>query len=366
MEITVKSHALSEAFSITQGIASNRTTRPILQNALVKASADGVSLSATDMEIGVIWQIDGEDCRVVEEGELLLPAGRMAQISRSIEADEITIKSEGKECTVCGGRSVFNVLTEAVDDFPTIPQADGEKAFEIKASVFAEMTRKTIFASARESTRYALNGVHFEVSGGAMEMVATDGRRMALVREKLDKEAEMPAAIIPHKALAHVEKLKGDDEEDIRIVIRERQAFFTTKKGTVVSRLVEGHFPPYQDVVPKGNDKKATISRAGLLSAMRQAAIMTSEDSKSVVMAFAGGELTITGRAPDEGKSEVKLDIEYEGEPLEIRFNPQFLIDALGALGADTIVLEMKEPSSPAAMKDGGGFLYVVMPIHIV
>lgn len=366
MEIAVKREVLAEAFAIAQSIATTRTTRPVLQNALLTVRADGMTVSATDMEIGVTWDISGEDCLVKTEGSVLLPAARMAQIARNIEAEQITLKVQESTCVVSGGRSVFEVLMENVEDFPEVPKLPEDGGLEMEADKFAVMTRKTIFASARESTRYALNGIHMEITDGSMEMVATDGRRMALMKEKVDKKAAMPAAIVPQKALAQVEKLKTGADEKIKILISERQAFFSTTRGTVVSRLVEGHFPPYRDVVPKETDKKAKISRIGLLSALRQAQIMTSEDSRSVLLAFAASELTVTGRAPDEGRGEVKMDIEYEGDPLEIRFNPQFVIEALSASEADDITLEMKEPSSPVALKDGTGFLYVVMPIHIV
>lgn len=366
MEITVKKDALAEGFAMAQGVATTRGTRPVLQNALLRASKDGVTLSATDMEIGLVWKISPEDCQVVEEGAVLLPAARMAQIARSIEADDITIKEQEKECVVSGGRSVFGVLTESVADFPAIPELSDDAGLEIDAAKFAVMTRKTIFAAAKESTRYALNGVHLEVADGKIEMVATDGRRMALVREKVAKDVKMPAAIIPQKALAQVEKIKVSDHDKLRICVHERQVFFSTERAMVVSRLVEGHFPPYQEVVPKENDKRVKASRLGLLSALRQTAIMTSEDSRSVLLAFAPGELTVTGQAPDEGRGEVKMAVEYEGEALEIRFNPHFVIEALSASESDEVTLEMKEPSSPVALKDGTGFLYVVMPIHIV
>lgn len=367
MEVVVKREALSEGFTFAQAVATTRTTRPVLQNALLSASEDGLVISATDMEIGLTWKIPAEHCEVAKQGTVLLPAGRMAQITRSIEAQEITIKETDKVCVVSGGRSVFDVMTERVEDFPAIPELPQEAALEIDAAKFAGMTKKTIFAAARESTRYALNGVHMEVANGVLEMVATDGRRMALVKEKVDKKVEMPAAIVPQKALAQVERLRTDEGgKKIAVYIRERQVFFAAEQGTIVSRLVEGHFPPYGDVIPKESDKKATISREELLSAMRQAAIMTSEDSKSVLLAFSGSELTVTGRAPDEGRGEVKVDVAYEGEPVEIRFNPQFLIDALTASDSDRVTIEMKEASSPAVVKDGTGFLYVIMPIHIV
>ncbi len=366
MEIRGKREALAESFGMAQAIATTRSTRPVLQNLLITATKDGVVVSATDMEIGLKWHISSEDCEVLKEGSVLLPAARMAQIARSLESEEISISEGETLCVVKGGRSKFDVVTENVEDFPAIPDPPAAAALEIDAAKFAEMTHKTIFASAKESTRYALNGVHLEVKDGVLEMVATDGRRMALIKEKVGKQAKMPAAIVPQKALGQVEKLKTAAEEKLSISISERQIFFKAAKGLVVSRLIEGHFPPYGDVIPKDNNKKAVLSRAGLLSAMRQAALMTSEESKSVLMSFDDGELTITGRAPDEGTSEVKADVKYEGDKIDIRFNPQFIIDCLTVTDSEDMTIEMKEPSTPALIKDQTGFLYVAMPIHIV
>jgi DNA polymerase-3 subunit beta len=357
---------LAEGFGIAQAIATTRSTRPVLQNLLISASSDGVVISATDMEIGIKWKMDAEDCQILKEGSALLPAARLSQIARIVESEEISISKGEAGCTVKGGRSTFEVMTENVEDFPEIPNPPPKSALEIDAMKFADMTKKTIFAAARESTRYALNGVHLEVKDGHLEMVATDGRRMALVREKVGKQAVLPAAIVPQKALAQVERLQKGDEETLGIAIGDRQIFFAGKRGIVVSRLIEGHFPPYNEVIPRDNNKKAVLNRGALLSAMRQAALMTSEESKSVVMSFNDGELTVTGRAPDEGSSEVKVDAKYEGEKIEIRFNPQFIIDCLATTASEEITLEMKEPSTPALLKDGTGFLYVVMPIHIV
>ncbi len=365
MEITVKKDALSEAFSIAQAIATARSTRPVLQNAHIQATAGMVSLSATDMEVGIIWKIPAENCKVGQDGAVLLPAARMAQITRSIEADEVTLKTQESSCVIEGGRAIFNVVTEKIEDFPLVMDRPEKAGLEIEAEKFTRMIKETIFAAARESTRYALNGVHIQVADGIIEMVATDGRRMALVSGKVDKGASMPAAIVPQKALAQVERLKAAEGENLNIFIQERQVFFSTAAGTVTSRLVEGHFPPYKDVIPKDNDRKAKVSRAALLSAMRQTAIMTSEESKSVLLSFAPGELRVTGNAPEEGRGEVTVDIEFDGEPVEVRFNPHFVIEALSAIESSEVTVEMKSSSDPAMITDGSGFVYVVMPINI-
>jgi DNA polymerase-3 subunit beta len=366
MEIRGKREALAEGFAMAQAIATTRSTRPVLQNLLLTATSDGVTVSATDMEIGLRWKIAPGDCEVKKEGTVLLSAARIAQIARSVEAEEISIKLQEKGCLIKAGKSTFNVMVENVEDFPAIPELPAKAALEIEADKYGAMIKRTVFAAAKESTRYALNGVHHEVRDGNFELVATDGRRMALVKEKVGKDVKMPAAIVPLKALNQVERLKAAEKEKLKVFIEERQIFFATDRGMVVSRLVEGHFPPYGDVIPKDSSKKATIARGALLSAMKQAALMTSEESKSIVMAFKEGELTISGRSPDEGWSEVKVDAGYDGEPIEIRFNPQFVIDCLSVVDSDDVVMEMKEPSTPAIIKDGSGFIYVVMPIHIV
>jgi DNA polymerase-3 subunit beta len=366
MEITAKRQPLAEALAMAQAIATTRSTRPVLQNLLLTASKTGLTIAATDMEMGLRLNISTDDCKVIKEGSVLVSAQRVAQIARTVEVDEVSIKKLEASCSVRAGKSVFDVVMENVEDFPEIPEAPQKAALEVEGEKFSSMTRKTIFAAAREATRYSLNGVHVEAKDGSLELVATDGRRLALVKERVAKDAKLPPAIVPQKALGFVERLIADGSEKLAVAVGDRQIFFTGSKGSLVSRLVEGHFPPYSDVIPKDNNRKATISRTAFVSAMRQSALMTSEESKSVVMAFAGSELTITSRAPDEGSSEVKLDIKYDGAPVEMRFNPQFIIDALLVSAADDVTFEMKEPATPAVLKDGTGFLYVVMPIHIV
>jgi len=365
MQLKVKREDLADAFSAAQGIATTRTTRPVLQNALLSVKKDAVVLSATDMEVALVWTIPSENCDVKSEGRVLLPAARLAQIARSVEADEVSLKAEGNTCAIKGGRSSFEVTTDEVENFPGVPAAPGDDGLDMEGAKFAEMVKKTEFAAARESTRYALNGIHIQADDGVLEMVATDGRRMALMKEKIGSGAKMPEAIVPQRALAQVDRLKFEEEEKLRISVRERTIFFITGHATVASRLVEGNFPPYREVIPKDNDKHVKASRPALLSGLRQAAIMTSEDSRSVLLAFGEKELTVTGRAPDEGTGQISLDIEYEGEPVEVRFNPQFLIDALSASSAGDVTIDLKGPGDPAAIKDGSGFLYVAMPIQI-
>lgn len=366
MELTGKREVLAEAFAIAQAIATARSTRPVLQNLLLNATKQGVEVAATDMEIGLRIKVPVEDCEVKKEGQALISASRVAQIARIVESEKITITRRESSCVVKAGRSVFDVVTENVEDFPQIAEPPAKSAIEIEAGTFASMTKKTVFAAAREATRYSLNGVHIETKDGYLEMVATDGRRLALVREKVGKDVKLPAAIVPQKAIAFVERLRNDGDEKFAVAIADRQIFFTGPRGTIVSRLVEGHFPPYNEVIPRDTTRKATIAREALLSVMRQSLLMTSEESKSALLSFTAGELIVTSKAPDEGSSEVWADVKYDGEPMEIRFNPQFIIDGLTVSNSAEITIEMKEPSTPAVIKDGTGFLYVVMPIYIV
>jgi DNA polymerase-3 subunit beta len=366
MELTGKREVLAEAFSTAQAIATARSTRPVLQNLLIDATKNGTVITATDMEIGLKWRVSIEDCEVKKEGKALVSAARIAQIARIVETNEIGIFSKESSCVIKAGRSVFDVVTENIEDFPEVGDAPSKAALEVEAETFVGMTRRTVFAAAREATRYSLNGVHVEAKDGHMEMVATDGRRLAMVREKVGKDVKLAAAIVPQKALAFVERLKGAGEEKISLAVADRQIFFTGSKGTLVSRLVEGHFPPYNEVIPRDTNRKAAIGREVFMRALKQSLLMTSEESKSALLSFTAGELTITSRAPDEGSSEIKIDVKYEGQPIEIRFNPQFVADALGVSDAEEITVEMKEPSTPAVIKDGTGFLYVVMPIYIV
>jgi len=271
---------------------------------------------------------------------------------------------------VRGQDSHFKVFGFPVAEFPVVPEFPGDPDFEIEAGELSQMIHQTAFATARENSRYAINGVLLEREGNKLCVVATDGRRLALAKgtckaPKQAGEAVKHAAIVPTKALNLLMRLLDDPEQTARVKIADNQILIATETATLASNLVEGNFPPYKDVIPRDGDKKATLKTDTLASAFRRAALLTNEESKGVKMSFSADSLTLSSRAPEMGEAEISVELPgYEGEPVDIGFNPQFMLDALKVVQADQITLDLKAPNKPGVMRTGPDYLYVIMPMQ--
>lgn len=355
-----------DAFQVAATLASQRTTKPVLQNVKVETSEEGVVLSGTDLEVAVRLSLV-EGVEVLEKGQILLPASRMAGILRESPGDELEIETVENACQIKGKDSVFKILVEDPEQFPALPTMETEDALQIEAASLKAMVRKTAFATARESTRYALNGILFVISNHTLELAATDGRRLAVASLDLEtSQAPLPQAIVPVRALTELERLPTKEGESVLVKLEETQVFFKTERGLISSRLVEGNFPPHKEVIPKDLNKKVTVARTDLLSAVRQAALLTTEEAKAVRLNLSPGKLTVSSKTPESGEAEVNLKVEYAGDTLEIGFNPDFLIDVLRAVEVEEIVFEASEPTRPALIRAGKDYLYVVMPLTLL
>lgn len=366
MKLRFAREPFRDAFQSAATIASQRTTKPVLQNVKVETGKEGVVLSATDLEVAVTLSVV-EGVEVLEKGQMLLPASRVTGILRESPADQLELESAENICKITGKDSVFKVLVEDPEEFPALPSMQTEGALQIDAAQLVAMVRKTAFATARESTRYALNGILFVISDRTLELAATDGRRLAVATLNLEKsEAALPPAIVPVKALTELERLPRKEGEAVLVKLEERQVFFKTERGLISSRLVEGNFPPHSEVIPKDLNKKVRVKRAALLSAVRRAALLTTEEAKAVRLNLSSGKLTVSSKTPESGEAEVNLDVEYSGSALEIGFNPDFLIDVLRAVEEEEIEFEASEPTRPALIRAGKDYLYVVMPLTLL
>lgn len=387
MKVICDRAALLDAINLVSAVVASRTPRPQLTCVkFVAETIDGASrltLAATDAEISlrlITRQVD-----VQEPGEALIPGDKLKQIV-SAEDNEptLTIETEKDQCHIRGADAHFRLHGYPPEDFPPIPDfADiisGTQAtkavFSHSASALDEMIARTAFATARENSRYAINGVLIQRLGKKLEMVATDGRRLALSRSNLkdvDKDAPPVSCIAPTKALNLLQRLIDDPEMQVRIAITENQILFSLGDGdnaraVLASNLVEGTFPPYEDVIPKDQDKKVTFDRDVLSSAVKRAALLTNEESRGVRMAFRGGDkkLELSSRAPEMGEAEINIDLAgYDGEDIEIGFNPNFITDALKVVTDPEVILELKAPNRPGLFKSGSEFTYVVMPVNL-
>ncbi len=401
MKVICDRAALLDAVNQVTSVVPQRSPSPALSCLKLAASRQGnygqLVVSGSDAETSLqltIMQVD-----VGEPGVMVVSAHKLAQILSSVDQSDptVTIELDGDTCRIKGARSRFQIFTFPAADFPPMPDFAATVAgsapqparvvFAHQAGALRRLIDRTEFASARETSRYAINGVLFKRDGKRLEMVATDGRRLALCRAGVkggDKDESPTQCIVPKKALGLFGKLVKDPNHAIQIAITDNRIFFAAldvaaedfkggknapaPRAVLTSQLVEGSFPPYEDVIPKDGDKKITISTEELSRAVRQASVLTNEESRGVRMAFGSKTKTLklSSRAPETGESEIECSLaDYIGDDIEISFNPQFIAEALKTLDEPEVLLELKQPNRPGVFKVGTDFLYVVMPVNL-
>ena len=372
MKVLVNRAALVQALGLAGSVVLTRTPKPVLTCVkLLAGQKDGVkslTLIATDMELALQYTLTQVD--IAAEGVALIPAGKLSEIVNNSPDDTLTLETAADTTTIKGADAQFKVFGFNAEEFPPISSFEGAPDFTITAGALRQLLDKTRFAAAREMTRYAINGVLFEKKGKKLSLVATDGHRLAHTKDDVASEGRDITAVVPIKAINLIERLLTDPEQIVALQFKENRLFIQiTGEGgaaaTMSTSLVEGTFPPYNDVIPKDSDKKAQIDREKFLSAVRRAALLTNEESKGVRLAFGNNTLTITSRAPEMGEAKIDLPVEYNGEPVEIGFNPIYLMDALKVADTQQLTFEMKQGNKPGLLKSGTNFQYVVMPVNL-
>lgn len=367
MKVICNRGALLDGILVAGTVVSSRIAKLALQ--CIKLSAkDGVlTLSATDTEVAVRYA--DAQVQIEQEGEALLPADKLRDIVRESVDDTLAIEVTGETAHIKGQDSHFKIFTQKPSEFPPIPDFEGEAHFTLAGGQLKQLIAQTLFAASKEATRYAFNGVLLVAKAKKVTMVATDGRRLAQARGDLVSEGEMSKdgarAIIPTKTLQLADKLIADPEEQVQFQVRENQVIIHTPRSTLTSNLVEGQFPPFEDVIPKDTDKRMTAATADFLSAIKRAALLTNEESKGIRLTFDKKGLTLTSRNPEAGEAEVRFACKFDGGDVEIGFNPAFLVDALRVVDTDEVAFEMTAANRPGLLKAGNDFLYVIMPVSL-
>lgn len=368
MKVICNRAALLEAVSIVSTVVPSRSPKPVLSCVKLAAANDKLTISGTDLEVSV--QFTDAQVQIDTAGETLVPADKLRDIVRESTDDTLSLSVEGTEMHVRGADSHFKIFTQNTSEFPPIPVPEGEADFELAAGTLKGLITQTLFATSKEGTRYAFNGVLVAVEKQQLVLVATDGRRLAQARgelTKVQKKDEKPKGntIVPAKSLGLVEKLLGNAEETVSVTLSENQAVFTTADATLVTNLLEGQFPPYEEVIPKETDKKMIAGTADFLSAVRRASLLTAEDTKGVRMEFTKKGVTLTSRNPEAGEAKVDFACKFDGGDVTIGFNPTFLGDALKVVNSDEVSFELTAPNRPGLLKSGNHFVYVIMPVNL-
>jgi DNA polymerase III subunit beta len=364
MEVILDRDAFLKGLQMVQNIVEPRQTLPILANVLLETEEGTMRLTATDLEVGARVSIPA---RVVGKGAITVSARKLAEIVKELPAAAVSLKV-GDNAGVslkCGGVG-YKLVGMPPDDFPPVVPASPGAWLTLEAKVLRDMLTHTSFAVSHDETRYALNGVLFALSGNEMRLVATDGHRLALSSRQLGEIGRPVTGIVPRKAITEIMRVLSAGEE-VQLGITENQFVLQMPNFVMTARLIEGQFPNYEAVIPKGHPGKLVISRAALGSALRRVAVMAEERNKPVKLVLAPGVLRLTASSQDLGEAEETLDIDYAGEELVIGFNSKYVLDAIGPIDEEQIVFEFKDALSPGIVRSAtdDGYCCVIMPMRI-
>jgi len=368
MNLSIAKDQLLAGLQSVQNVVGTRTTLPILSNVLLRADGNRMELTATDLDVTITCSVEAT---VTKGGATTLPVKKLLGIARELASSEIDMEVDDKhQCSLRSGASFFKLRGLAAEEFPPAPKFKEDRRVAIPQEKVKGMLKKTAFAISTDESRYVLNGIFFSLKEHKLTMVATDGRRLALVDEDVDIAAVSQGEfIVPAKAVNELTRLLQDKGE-VEIKFSENQCAFTLKddKGGsvyVVTKLIEGSYPNYRQVIPGEAKERVALAREELLHALRRAEIMTSEKQNSVKMSFTKNNLAITANSPDVGEARESLAINYKGKDTAIAFNPGYLIEPLNALTVDEVYFELIDELSPGVLKINGPFLYVVMPMRL-
>src|SRR5580765_2303177 len=363
MKFSVTKEKLLECLQQVQNVVSTRTTLPILSNVLLQANGNEVHLTTTDLDVGVRGSFEAQ---VEKEGATTLPARRLFNIVRELPSSEIQVDVDGKNAaSIRSGQSFFKILGLPEEEFPPLPKFEDAKVVTIRQKDLRDGLRKTSYAISTVETRYVLNGILFSFKENKLTLVATDGRRLAMV----DIEVEFPRSqevdiIVPTKAVTELGRLLGD-EGDVRLSVEENQVAFQIGDTLLASKLIEGNYPNYRQVIPAEAKERVTLERELFLNAVHRVSLLSSEKSNSVKLVFTKNNIEIAANTPDVGEARESIAASYKGREFSIAFNPEFLIAPLRNLPNDEVYLDLIDEMSPGVLKIQTPFLYVLMPMRI-
>ena len=368
MNLTITKEQIMNGLQAVQNVVSTRTTLPILSNVLIRAEKDRLEFTATDLDVTISCSVEA---KVKKAGATTVPVKKLFGITRELNGTELEIEVDEKNiCSLRCGSSFYKIHGLGADEFPPLPKFKDDKKVNLPQETVKSMMRKTSFAVSSDESRYVLNGIFISLKDHKMTLVATDGRRLALVDEEVDiSDKSSGEFIVPAKAVGELNRLM-QEKGDVEITLGENHASFSMKdeKGfsiLLITKLIEGNYPNYRQVIPAETKERIPLVREEFLQALRRAEIMTSEKANSVKLAFGKNTLAITANSPEVGEARESLAVNYKGKEIAIAFNPRYLIDPLAALTEDEVFFELIDELSPGVLKINGPFLYVVMPMRL-
>jgi DNA polymerase-3 subunit beta len=369
MKLKLSKEPFLKALGLVVSVINPKNPLPILSNLLIETvGKDEVKITATDLEIGVSTTAPAQ---VSEEGSITVPAKKLFDIVREMPPGEfdlqitknnsVHIRSSDNE-----KGSQFKIMGLPKDDYPKLIEYSLEEALTISQKILKECLTLTVFAISRDETRYVLNGALFILKGKTIKVISTDGRRLAYIKREVEKNTNPDfEVIVPAKTINELLKLLGD-EGTVKIVLVRNQIVFDFGKTYLISRLIEGHFPNYEQVIPKEEKATAKLLREGFLQAVKRASLLTSQESQSIKIEFMKNKLAISSRSPNLGEAREEFPAELDGEDIMIGFNPTYLMDVLKNVDSESVILSLSGSDRPGVIKGKDDYLYVVMPMQLV
>jgi len=366
MKFSITQSELSEIIQAVIGTVPTKSTLPVLSTFLVEAGGGRLSFTATDLDISMRTSVE---CEVPQEGRACLPARRLADIVRELPSERVEISVEADKALIECRRGKYRLMGTDPEDYPKLPEVSPERRVKLGAEPLRKMIRKCIYAVSTDETRPMLNGVLVELAEGTLGMVATDGHRLAYVKREMDVgKGTAGDTIVPPKALNQVLKLATGGE--VEIGFAKNYAVFEIGNTTIYCRLLEGPFPDYRQVLPTEHPRKATLSRAELVGAIRRVSVLADLTTKQIRLGLRSGALEVTTRTADVGEAVEEIPAQYAGEDMDIGFNAGYLLDSLGSMEADEVVLSASTSVSatviwPAEQEEGEELVCLVMPVRL-
>ena len=373
MKFKINRDHFSNGLAQVLNVVGSKAAMPILSNVLIEAEKDHISLTTTNLDLGIRCKIKAD---VKEGGAVTLPVKRLATIVRELPNVDVSFDSTAShQVKIASGGSNFRIMGIGAEEFPKLPDSGDDKNFLLEQGELATMLSNVSYAQSTDETRYILNGVYFNFKDGKLALVATDGRRLALVSKEMTVPSGSAGAIIlPAKTVAELLRLLGKGDK-LKVAFNERRAAFQIETGKdasgltdsiyLFSKVVEGNYPNYQQVIPKETHQRIKLERELFLQCVHRAALVTSEKSNSVKIKLSANLLEITASSPDFGESHESMAISYSGPDLQVAFNPQFVMDPLRALTKDEVFFELKDEVSPGVFKTLESFVCVIMPVRL-
>lgn len=366
MKINVNRVAFANALGHVSGVIPGRTPKPVLLNAKLEVCAGKATLLGTDEEIAIRYDVPDVECK--GNTEVLLPAKRVGEIVRELRDERIAIHVEENSVQIRTERSDFRLPSIDPATYPPVAGFRDEAYFTVGGKALRNMIRKTIFATDPESARYALGGILFEFSPKRLTLVATDSRRLAVIHSPCDRVGDVtppPSPVVPQKAVSLLERIVPETDDPVHVAIHSpNDVVFRAANATIFSRLVEGRFPRYQDVIPKSHLVSIDMLSDSFLTVVKQAMILTNEESRGVDFHFGKGSVVLASQATDVGASKIELPITYTSDELIMRLDPRFITDCLKTLPAGTqFSLQLSTDEDPAKFTTDDGYTYVIMPL---